>query len=147
MITLQSISDKTAIGLSLLCAVHCLALPLLFSLLPSAIALQLKNEAFHYWMLFAVLPISIYALTLGCKQHKQTNLLIVGLLGLAIMLLAASLPEAILGEVGEKALTLIGAMLVAYGHFRNYRLCKHSESCECPGHKTPQTTARQHDGA
>lgn len=64
----QSIMDKFAIGLSLACAIHCIVLPVLLVMLPSLAALQLDDEAFHIWMVAAVLPSSIYALSMGCKQ-------------------------------------------------------------------------------
>jgi len=64
MKTAQAITDKLAIGLSLACSFHCLALPVLLALLPSMTALRLDNEAFHFWMAAAVIPSSIFALTL-----------------------------------------------------------------------------------
>ena len=68
MKTVQEYTDKFAIGLSMLCAIHCLLLPLLLIALPSISALQLQNEAFHFWMLATVIPTSLYALTIGCKK-------------------------------------------------------------------------------
>ena len=130
----QAVTDKFAIGLSLACAIHCLATPLLLAILPSMAALQLDSEAFHLWMIIAVLPTSLYALTLGCKQHKRNQLLIPGSIGLALLVLAFVLGEEWIGEVGEKSLTTLGAGFVAVGHWFNYRLCrieKH-ESCSCP---------------
>lgn len=133
METTQKITDKLSISLSLLCAVHCLAVPVMLALLPSMAALQLENEAFHYWMLLAVIPTSIYSLTMGCKRHKHFRLLIVGGTGLALLVLAVMLGEEIIGESGEKILTVIGASLVAAGHFWNFRLCRHLD-CACPDH-------------
>ena len=130
----QMFTDKAAIGLSLLCAIHCLASPLAIVLLPSLAALPLDGELFHIWMVVAVLPTSAYALTMGCRQHKQYRLLVVGLLGLACLLLAVILGETLLGEAGEKLLTSLGAGIIAYGHFRNYRLCQDQWNCNCPEH-------------
>ena len=70
MKTVQEYTDKFAIGLSMLCAIHCLLLPLLLVALPSISALQIENEAFHFWMLAAVIPTSLYALSMGCKKHQ-----------------------------------------------------------------------------
>lgn len=81
MKTAQAATDKLAIGLSLACALHCLALPVLLALLPGMAALQLVNKDFHLWMVAAVLPSSVYALTLGCKQHKRYPLLFLAPLG------------------------------------------------------------------
>ncbi|MDC9724724.1 MAG: MerC domain-containing protein [Gammaproteobacteria bacterium] len=131
METLQTITDKLSISLSLLCAIHCLALPVILTLLPSLAALQLDNEAFHYWMVLAVIPTSIYALTMGCKRHKHFRLLLIGGAGLALLVLAVVLGEEAIGESGEKILTLLGATLVAIGHFWNFRLCR-QQDCACP---------------
>jgi hypothetical protein len=133
MNTTQTVTDKLAIGLSLGCAIHCLSLPVILALLPSLAALQLDNEAFHFWMLVAVLPTSVYALTMGCKQHKRYRLLIIGFIGLGLLVLALALGEERIGEAGEKMLTVIGAGFVAFGHWFNYRLChaqKHKD-CTC----------------
>ncbi|WP_406609138.1 MerC domain-containing protein [Agarivorans sp. JK6] len=132
----QAIGDKFAIGLSFACAIHCLVLPLLFVLVPSMVALPLHNEAFHLWMVVAVIPISAYALTMGCKQHKRTKVLLWGIAGLALLILAVALGEDRIGEIGEKSLTLLGATLVAVGHWMNYRLCHQHDhnNCDCPEH-------------
>ena len=133
MNTTQTVTDKLAIGLSLGCAIHCLSLPVILALLPSLAALQLDNEAFHFWMLVAVLPTSVYALTMGCKQHKRYRLLVIGFIGLGLLVLALALGEERIGEAGEKMLTVIGAGFVAFGHWFNYRLChaqKHKD-CTC----------------
>ncbi len=139
----QGITDKFAISLSLMCVIHCLALPVLLALLPGMAVLQLDNEAFHLWMVVAVLPTSIYALTLGCKQHKRYQLLILGTIGLALLVMALVLGEERIGEAGEKILTVLGAGFVAVGHWFNYRLClshKYSRTqkykdCNCPNDK------------
>ena len=131
MKNVQALSDKLAIGLSFMCAFHCLVLPSLLVLLPSFSTLNLDNELFHLWMLIAVLPISAYALTLGCKKHQRNQVLILGALGLSTMVMAVLL-ESVVGEWGEKILTLTGACLLAMGHFWNYQLCRQSNAeCDC----------------
>ncbi|MEM6406410.1 MAG: MerC domain-containing protein [Pseudomonadota bacterium] len=127
----QALTDKVAIGLSVTCTIHCLAFPLIIIFLPAFAALPLADEAFHIWMVIAVVPTSGYALTLGCKQHKRYQLLGFGAAGLLCLILAAILGEERLGEAGEKTLTTIGAMILAYGHYRNYRLCQERTSCAC----------------
>lgn len=125
--------DKTAIGLSFICAVHCLLVPVVLVMAPSFAASTLVDEQFHLWMLIAVIPTSLLALTLGCKQHKNMNVMAVGILGLITLALATLFGHDLLGETGEKAASLVGASLIALGHLRNYTLCKHqtcnSETC------------------
>lgn len=129
----QSLTDRIAIGLSIMCTLHCLALPVLLALLPSLAALGLDNERFHVWMVVAVLPTSIYALTLGCKQNKRYQLLFFGLTGLSLLVMALILGEERIGEFGEKTLTIIGACFVATGHWFNFKLCREQRHIDCKG--------------
>lgn len=131
MKTLQSFTDKTAISLSFLCTIHCLAMPLLVVLLPSLAALPLEEEAFHLWMVFIVVPVSIYALTMGCKNHKRYRVLLVGGIGLCILIATVLAGHDALGETWEKTLTVIGSSIIALGHFWNHRLCQQHDSCDC----------------
>jgi hypothetical protein len=127
MIKIENVTDKMAITLSIACAIHCLALPLLLLLLPSFMVLQLNNEAFHTWMVIIVLPTSVYALFMGCKQHKRYRLLFIGFLGLILLVLAVWVSN----EFWEKALTLVGSTVIAGGHYWNYRLCQQHTLCHC----------------
>ena len=130
MKNIQAISDKTAISLSLLCTIHCLALPMAAVLVPSMAALPLEDEAFHLWMVIAVIPISAYALTMGCKKHKRYRIFFMGSIGLFILGLSAFSGHDLLGEFWERVLTVTGASIIALGHFWNYRLCQHQDRCE-----------------
>ena len=141
MKTTQVLTDKLAIGLSLACAIHCLLLPILLVLLPSMAALQLDNEAFHLWMVIAVIPSSAYALSLGCKQHKRYQLLILGCTGVTLLVLALLLGEEQIGESGEKIMTVIGAACIVIGHWLNYRLC------QTPSHKDCGCTTDEYSDA
>ena len=131
MIQIRPSADKAAISLSLLCALHCLATPVLITLLPSAIALKLDNELFHLWMLIGVVPISLFALTLGCKEHRNLGVAGAGTIGIALMCGAIILGNDLLGPFGERALTLIGAGFVTGSHIRNFIICRQSKVCDC----------------
>jgi len=122
---LNSLGDKAAITLSTLCFIHCLALPLMMVLMPSVWLASLNDERFHQLLLFAVLPISLYALWRGYRQHQQGMVLSVVLLGLVLLAASALLGHDMLGEWGEKLLTVIGAVTVALGHWWNYRVRSH----------------------
>ena len=127
----QILADKTAISLSFVCTLHCLALPVLLLSVPSLASLPLEGEAFHRWLLVAVIPISIFALFMGCKKHRRMPVAVLGGLGLAVLIMALFVGE-VAGEFYEKALTLLGAVLIAMGHFWNYRLCQSQQHCACP---------------
>lgn len=129
----QNLMDRVAIGLSLICTIHCFATPILLALLPSLAAYNLDTEQFHLWLLFVILPISLFALGLGCKKHKRMRYLTFGAFGLMFLVLAITVGKALFGESGEKLLTLIGSILIAVGHWLNYRQCKerNNDSCDC----------------
>ena len=56
MIKASQLGDKFAISLSALCSIHCLATPIVLAALPSLTGLALLDEAFHSWMVLAVVP-------------------------------------------------------------------------------------------
>ncbi|KPZ65360.1 MerC mercury resistance protein [Pseudoalteromonas sp. P1-16-1b] len=132
----QTTADKLAIGLSLMCTVHCFATPVILALLPSFAVLQINAEQFHLWVLAVVLPTSILALSLGCKKHKRTRYMACGVVGLACLIIAVLLGQ----EEAEKALTLIGSAFIALAHWFNYQQCfkKNNENCPCSGDKSNQ---------
>ena len=120
----QANLDKTAIGLSLVCTIHCLLTPLAIALLPALGATFLDDERFHYAVLFFVIPTSLYALSLGCRRHGRLGILAIGILGLLVLSSILIIGEETLGETGEKITTVVGAVIVASAHIRNYRLCQ-----------------------
>lgn len=128
----QLFTDKLAISLSMLCAIHCLILPFIILSLPNINLLRIiGQESFHLWMLFIVIPTSICALALGCKRHNRFYLMFYGGVGLSLMLIAVFLAEPFLGESWEKILTLVGASIIAIGHYKNYRLCQKDDCFDC----------------
>ena len=131
MRTTQEYSDKTAISLSALCLVHCLLVPSFLVFLSGYISLSYNNELIHYAILFLAIPVSIYALITGVKNHNSYCYLYVGLLGILTLILAVTLGVQMWGEAGEKILTTVGALLVAISHFKNYRLCREVECDSC----------------
>lgn len=120
-------ADKFSITLSVVCAFHCLILPVLITLAPTLAALNLDDERFHFWMVVAVLPISVYGLTLGCKKHKRYQLLFLGFVGLSLLISALLLEDQLdvlnSSVINKKSMTLLGAIFLATGHWLNYRLC------------------------
>ena len=132
MSNLQTVSDKFAVGLSAMCMIHCLLLPTLIVLLPSLAALNLEDEIFHLWMVIVVVPISLFALTMGCNRHKNYKIMFVGSIGLIVLVLTAILGHDFLTESLEKTFTVIGALVIAGAHIWNYRLCrKPVAACDC----------------
>ena len=119
--------DNIAIGISVVCALHCLLLPIAVIFLPAISATFLGSEDFHKTLLYFVIPTSIIALSLGCKMHGKYNVYLYGIFGIATLFIAAFFGHDYFGENGETILTLLGASIVSFGHFKNQKLC--AECC------------------
>ena len=117
-------TDKAAIGLSLLCVVHCLVTPIAIVMFPALAVTFLEGESVHYALLFLVLPISLFSLLLGCRKHGQRNILLLGIFGLFLLSLILLVGQETLGELGEKLSTVFGAVVIASAHFRNFKACQ-----------------------
>lgn len=115
--------DALALVFSGLCLVHCLALPVLIAVLPLAASSLVADERFHQWLLLGVVPTSVLALGWGWRRHRSPLVLWLGVVGMSLMSYAAfgrGLND--LSVAGERWLTVIGAVLLALGHLRNYQL-------------------------
>ena len=123
-------SDKSAMALSFVCALHCLFVPSFFILSSGFLAISLNNLLVHQLLLIFVVPVSLYALISGYRNHKITWVLLSGVSGLILLFLAVFLGPNILGEFYEKALTLMGSTIVAFSHFKNYQVCRKLD-CVC----------------
>jgi len=126
----QAKADKLSISLSLACMIHCLLVPSLLILTSGFLTLSIDNELIHKVFLIIVLPVSLYALISGYKNHKISSYLYLGISGLLLLIFAVFFGEGALGEFAEKPLTLIGSIVVAYSHYKNYQACRES-ACHC----------------
>ncbi|MBT5862299.1 MAG: MerC domain-containing protein [Gammaproteobacteria bacterium] len=127
---IQPITDKSAVALSFICVLHCFLAPSLLVFTSSFISLSTESESIHKLIIFAAVPISMTALILGYQNHKKITFLSFGILGLAILVFAAIAGEYLLGEYGEKWLTLAGSSLTAFCHYKNFITCRKLD-CAC----------------
>jgi len=125
----QRLFDRLAIGASVLCALHCAALPVALTVFPSLVAMPVSDHYFHLMMVWFVVPSSLLAVSLGCSRHKDRLVLMGCAVGLTVIVLTAFFGHDLLGETSEKIATLTGAMILAIVHWRNYTLCR-KDSCE-----------------
>jgi hypothetical protein len=118
-----NVIEGAAVSASLLCLVHCLALPFLLLLLPGVMGLFVRSDAFHYVALALVVPAALAAFGLGYRRHRARRPALLGLTGV-ILLAIALLPG--VGEGGELWLTVAGSLLLVIGHVTNWRLRTHA---------------------
>ena len=109
--------DGAAVGLSALCLVHCLALPLVVAGLP--FLAQFAEGHLHAQMLVIVLPLSIVALGLGFRHHRNPRIVIWGFVGMGLLTLGATYAHDHWGLAADRAFTITGALILATAHFYN----------------------------
>ena len=110
----QEFSDKTAISLSMICLAHCLLLPSFLVIFSGYITLSYDNEFIHYLLLFIAIPVSIYALITGTKNHSNFTYLVMGMVGIISLIFAVTMGVELWDESGEIVFTSIGASVVAF---------------------------------
>ena len=134
MIRSVSFVDRFAIGVSALCIAHCLLLPILLVALPILGQSFLGSESLHVLLVYAVIPSSLFALSVGCSQHKNTSFMLLGILGMTFLVLGISVEILGLDHHWEQRFTLIGALLIAFAHVRNFQKCREANTdsaCKC----------------
>ena len=130
MIKTQQNSDKIAMTLSIICVVHCFFVPSFLILGAGYLSFAIDNEFVHKLIVLLAIPISIFALSIGYKNHKTTSFIPIAVFGLVLLILAVVLGASVLGEAGEQMLTLLGSISLAYAHYKNYKTCKELD-CAC----------------
>ncbi len=113
--------DRIAMGLSGLCAVHCVATAVVLGLLASAGGF-LGKPIIHEVGLTLAMIIGAFALGRGIREHDFLLPIAVGALGLGVMAGALSLHES--GH--EPLYTIAGVMILALGHRLNVMATEHS---------------------
>ena len=127
---IQLRSDKLAISLSLVCVIHCLFAPSFVILSSGYYAATLDNEFVHNLILFFAIPVSLFALALGYKNHGAPQYFFIGITGLVILVMAIILGEPLCGETGEILFTILGSVFVVFAHYKNHQICKEI-NCSC----------------
>ncbi|ROO24438.1 hypothetical protein SAOR_14680 [Salinisphaera orenii MK-B5] len=116
--------DKTAVALSGLCLVHCLALPLLIAVFPVLGFTVVEHETFHQLILIVVIPTTAIALGVGCRRHRSRLVAVLGILGVLALVVAAFVVHAMGTEALERTVTVAGGLVLAAAHVRNFVLTR-----------------------
>lgn len=113
--------DRFAIGLSALCAIHCVATVLLLGAL-SSFGYLFASPIIHEAGLALAIVIGAVALGAGLRRHRFVWPSVLGFAGLGLMAVALTLDHG----AGEAVVTIAGVGLVAFAHLLNMRA-----DCRC----------------
>lgn len=112
----KNLSDSLAIGVSVACLVHCLALPIVIALLPAWSAWLDIPESFHLWVFAFALPFSLGVLLKAARGRWRFQPLWIGVAGLGVMGAGLWVHHPVL----EPLVTTSGAILLASAHVFNW---------------------------
>jgi hypothetical protein len=110
--------EALAIGATVACLVHCLALPLLIAAIPVLATVMPLPGNFHVVALLLAVPATAGALFAGYRRHRLARPLVAGTLGLTLLAVAALAWHATPLEV---PMTVVGSLLIAAAHLANWR--------------------------
>lgn len=122
--------DKSAIGLSGLCLLHCLATTLVIALLSVGTTGFFQHDIHKIGLALAI-PLAVVGLGRGVFRHRRWVVIALGFVGIGFMAFALTMQH---GHA-ELGFTVLGAAFVAWAHWLNIR-CLHGgtcrEGCGCP---------------
>ncbi|TVQ43156.1 MAG: MerC domain-containing protein [Saprospirales bacterium] len=113
--------DIYGMAASLICAVHCAAIPLFLTLGSAYMAEILHHPVFEVGFLLIAIVIAVWSLGKSYLYHHHNRKpLVLGIIGLAIVILGVVLHA--------WQITLPGGLILAYAHLINFRMLK---NCAC----------------
>ncbi|MCH8685921.1 MerC domain-containing protein [Pedomonas mirosovicensis] len=140
--------DLSAIGMSGLCLVHCLASGVFVAGLSAVSMTVPASHEFHLYALLIAAVLALWALGRGWVKHRRAAPMLLGSFSLGLMALGV-LPS--LAGWPETVLTVLGVAILAVAHVLNWRglhhhgaesgagagaaVCTHdatAATCDCP---------------
>lgn len=112
--------DRSAIGVSILCMVHCLALPVLVILFPLGIFAVLAENHWHWLFLALAAPISLLALLRTSPHVRDSKFAIGVVLGIALLAVGVWAAE----HIWQVIFSVLGATSLFAAHVHNLRRLK-----------------------
>ncbi|MDE0361990.1 MAG: MerC domain-containing protein [Rhodospirillaceae bacterium] len=121
--------DLYAVGLSTLCVLHCIALPLFVSLMP-VLALAAESEVVHRLLVVAAVPVSLRVIWRAWPVRGNKLFVAAAVVGLVLLLLAAFVEAA---APYEEPITVTGGALLGSAHLWHWvRTCSRGGSHSLP---------------
>lgn len=117
--------DSVGFYASFICAVHCVAVPILLTSISAAKLGVLANPLFEIMMIVLSVIIGFSSLLPSYKNHRKIMPIII----LAIGFIGIFAGHFIVSENYESIVTPIGAFTVAFSHLVNWKINKETHSC------------------
>ena len=80
---------------------------------------QYAETHLHYQVLVLVIPLSVLALAIGYRRHRNARIVAGGALGMLLLVVGATVAHTQLGLAADRVFTIAGSLLLATAHFFN----------------------------
>ena len=118
--------DLAGFSASMLCAIHCAALPVILTLGATGGLNWLESPVLEIFFIVTSIVIAVFALGRNFRKHKHIRLAIqVVAAGFALIIVSRLMPHGDLHHI----LSAIGGVTIAAGHILNWHLAKTSPCC------------------
>jgi len=124
----QEFVDNTGACLSVACAIHCIAMPLLITILPLIGLGFLANERAELVFITGTIGLAIGSLAWGIRHHRSWRAFLILLVALVFITTSRTAVEGTF----EVVFYSTGGILLASAHLVNRHLCNTCPTCE-PG--------------
>lgn len=123
---MRKIWDFLGMITSVLCVIHCVALPVIALLLPT-VAAYFSGDATHQIFFGILLWAGAFALVPGYRMHRKLRPIAWLLVGLILMTGATFYVHDLLSHAWEPIIAILGSMCLIRAHYLNHKLCGHCD--------------------
>jgi type III secretory pathway component EscS len=116
--------DNLGIVASVICLIHCMAMPFILALLPFMGLSFLDTEEAHWVLAFFIIGFALVAIFPAYLKHKRPGILSAMIVGMLLVVFGAFFAEHTLGHAYEMPLLVVGNLILVATHWRNRSLIK-----------------------
>lgn len=122
--------DKSGACASIACAIHCVALPIILTIIPALMA-DLDSHFVHLVLFCFVLPVALITLGFSVWRTGKWNLFLAGLFGCSLLATGMELEHNFAPGFSSPATwtNIAGGIILATAHITNLRTRDREEVC------------------
>ncbi len=121
--------DRIGVYASVLCFIHCLATPIVLSLLAVYAHFLPSEEHTHRVLAVFVTMVGALAIVTGYRRHRRPMVLVLMAAGLGFIFAGAFFGDRLPSHWLEVLVTLAGSCCLIAAHRKNHTFCKNCASC------------------
>lgn len=129
--TLARSADRLGATASMLCAIHCAALPFVLALLPAVGLGFLASHGFERGFIACASVLAVTMAVRGYRHHRAAWVFALLVPGLAMLWLGGFGFDFGTGLLWHSVFVVAGGTCIALAHFANLRLARNHASCDC----------------